>query len=392
MKIIIQVYLYAIKVIAVDNVYKGNDFMTIIVIFGTRPEAIKMCPLILKLKMETNIKCIVCLTGQHKEMLEQVMETFKIQADYNLSIMKDNQTLSWITTSILQKMDEIIEKEKPNLVLVHGDTTTSFSAALSAFYHSIPIGHVEAGLRTYDLNCPFPEEFNRQTIDILAKYYFTPTEETKKNLLKEKVDEKYIYVTGNTVIDALRTTINNEYTNSELEWVGKSRLILVTVHRRENLGLPMERIFAALKRIVEDNEDAKIIYPVHKNPAIRKLAKKYLGDNLRIHLIEPLDVFDFHNFMSRSFIILTDSGGIQEEAPALGKPVLVMRDKTERQEGVKAGTLKLVGTSESSIYYETSKLLRDKNYYESMSKAVNPYGDGHASEKIVEAIKEIYNL
>lgn len=392
MKIIIQVYLYAIKVIAVDNVYKGNDFMTIIVIFGTRPEAIKMCPLILKLKMETNIKCIVCLTGQHKEMLEQVMETFKIQADYNLSIMKDNQTLSWITTSILQKMDEIIEKEKPNLVLVHGDTTTSFSAALSAFYHSIPIGHVEAGLRTYDLNCPFPEEFNRQTIDILAKYYFTPTEETKKNLLKEKVDEKYIYVTGNTVIDALRTTINNEYTNSELEWVGKSRLILVTVHRRENLGLPMERIFAALKRIVEDNEDVKIIYPVHKNPAIRKLAKKYLGDNLRIHLIEPLDVFDFHNFMSRSFIILTDSGGIQEEAPALGKPVLVMRDKTERQEGVKAGTLKLVGTSESSIYYETSKLLRDKNYYESMSKAVNPYGDGHASEKIVEAIKEIYNL
>ena len=392
MKIIIQVYLYAIKVIAVDNVYKGNDFMTIIVIFGTRPEAIKMCPLILKLKMETNIKCIVCLTGQHKEMLEQVMETFKIQADYNLSIMKDNQTLSWITTSILQKMDEIIEKEKPNLVLVHGDTTTSFSAALSAFYHSIPIGHVEAGLRTYDLNCPFPEEFNRQTIDILAKYYFTPTEETKKNLLKEKVDEKYIYVTGNTVIDALRTTINNEYTNSELEWVGKSRLILVTVHRRENLGLPMERIFAALKRIVEDNEDVKIIYPVHKNPAIRKLAKKYLGDNLRIHLIEPLDVFDFHNFMSRSFIILTDSGGIQEEAPALGKPVLVMRDKTERQEGVKAGTLKLVGTSESSIYYETSKLLRDKNYYKSMSKAVNPYGDGHASEKIVEAIKEIYNL
>lgn len=392
MKTIIQVYLYAIKVIAVDNVYKGNDFMTIIVIFGTRPEAIKMCPLILKLKMETNIKCIVCLTGQHKEMLEQVMETFKIQADYNLSIMKDNQTLSWITTSILQKMDEIIEKEKPNLVLVHGDTTTSFSAALSAFYHSIPIGHVEAGLRTYDLNCPFPEEFNRQTIDILAKYYFTPTEETKKNLLKEKVDEKYIYVTGNTVIDALRTTINNEYTNSELEWVGKSRLILVTVHRRENLGLPMERIFAALKRIVEDNEDVKIIYPVHKNPAIRKLAKKYLGDNLRIHLIEPLDVFDFHNFMSRSFIILTDSGGIQEEAPALGKPVLVMRDKTERQEGVKAGTLKLVGTSESSIYYETSKLLRDKNYYESMSKAVNPYGDGHASEKIVEAIKEIYNL
>ena len=392
MKIIIQVYLYAIKVIAVDNVYKGNDFMTIIVIFGTRPEAIKMCPLILKLKMETNIKCIVCLTGQHKEMLEQVMETFKIQADYNLSIMKDNQTLSWITTSILQKMDEIIEKEKPNLVLVHGDTTTSFSAALSAFYHSIPIGHVEAGLRTYDLNCPFPEEFNRQTIDILAKYYFTPTEETKKNLLKERVDEKYIYVTGNTVIDALRTTINNEYTNSELEWVGKSRLILVTVHRRENLGLPMERIFAALKRIVEDNEDVKIIYPVHKNPAIRKLAKKYLGDNLRIHLIEPLDVFDFHNFMSRSFIILTDSGGIQEEAPALGKPVLVMRDKTERQEGVKAGTLKLVGTSESSIYYETSKLLRDKNYYESMSKAVNPYGDGHASEKIVEAIKEIYNL
>ena len=349
----------------------------VLVIFGTRPEAIKMCPLVLQLKKRRNIETVVCLTGQHKEMLIQVMNAFEIVEDYNLSM---------ITSAVLNGIEEVLDKEKPNVVLVHGDTTTSFAAGLVSFYHQVPIGHIEAGLRTYNLHSPYPEEFNRQAVDILSEFYFAPTKQAKENLLREGKDESKIAITGNTVIDALRYTVKDSYKNADLEWAKGSKLILLTAHRRENIGRPMESMFQAIRRIVEDNESVKIIYPIHKNPLVRVIAHRYLANHERIRLIEPLDVLDFHNFMKNSYLILTDSGGVQEEAPALGKPVLVMRETTERPEGVDAGTLKLVGTDGCRIYKETCELLNNKEMYETMSKASNPYGDGHASERIVDIL------
>lgn len=364
--------------------------MKIITIFGTRPEAIKMCPVIKELNKRPEIECKVCLTGQHKEMLQQVMDLFDIQADYNLQIMKQNQTLSMITSDVLNGLDLVFEKEQPDLVLVHGDTSSSFAAALSAFYHHIPIGHVEAGLRTYNMQSPYPEEFNRQAVDLITDIYFAPTELAKKQLLNEGKDKTKIFVTGNTVIDALKTTVSNEYHNEILDWCKDSKMILLTAHRRENIGTPMEQIFEAVKMIVENNKNVKVIYPIHKNPKVRNIANRMFEGCDRIKLIEPLDVYDFHNFMDRSYLILTDSGGIQEEAPALGKPVLVMRDTTERPEGVEAGTLKLVGTDEDAIVLETEKLLSDVNAYTSMSSALNPYGDGNASKRIVDIIQKVF--
>ena len=360
--------------------------MKVIAIFGTRPEAIKMCPLILQLKKTEQIECVVCLTGQHREMLNQVMDIFAIRADYNLDIMRPEQTLSSITTDVLNKLGAVLETEKPDLMLVHGDTTTSFAAALAGFYRSIPVGHVEAGLRTYNMYSPYPEEFNRQAVDLVTELYFAPTEQARFNLLKEGKKPEKIYVTGNTVIDALSTTIRDDYQNENLNWCDGSKLILLTAHRRENLGEQMKHMFCAIRRIIEEHSDIKVIYPIHKNPNVRKIAQEVLSGVERIRLIEPLDVVDFHNFMARSYIILTDSGGIQEEAPSLGKPVLVMRDTTERPEGIAAGTLKLVGTTEETIYHEIKKLLMDDVLYQTMSKVVNPYGDGHASERIVQAI------
>ena len=364
--------------------------MKIITIFGTRPEAIKMCPVIKELNKRPEIECKVCLTGQHKEMLQQVMDLFDIQADYNLQIMKQNQTLSMITSDVLNGLDSVFEKEQPDLVLVHGDTSSSFAAALSAFYHHIPIGHVEAGLRTYNMQSPYPEEFNRQAVDLITDIYFAPTEQAKKQLLNEGKDENKIFVTGNTVIDALKTTVSEEYQSDVLDWCKGSKIILLTAHRRENIGTPMEHIFEAVKMIVENNKDVKVIYPIHKNPKVRNISNRMFEGCDRIKLIEPLDVYDFHNFMDRSYLILTDSGGIQEEAPALGKPVLVMRDTTERPEGVEAGTLKLVGTNEDAIVLETEKLLSDVNAYTSMSNAMNPYGDGNASKRIVDIIQKVF--
>lgn len=355
-------------------------------IFGTRPEAVKMCPLILELQKHEQIISKVCLTGQHREMLNQVMELFGIQADCNLDIMGKNQTLSQITVSILEGLGKFLDEEKPDLLLVHGDTSTSFAAALAGFYRQIPVGHVEAGLRTYHLNSPYPEEFNRQAVDLVADLYFAPTELAKKHLLEEKKDPGHIFVTGNTVIDALKRTVTGNYTHEHLDWAEGSKLILFTSHRRESIGEPMRHMFRAARRIVQDFPNVKLLYPLHKNPRVREIACDILGRDERIRLIEPLDIYDFHNFMARSFLIMTDSGGIQEEAPALGKPVLVMRDTTERPEGVKAGTLKLVGTREIVIYREAEKLLTEENSYQAMCHAVNPYGDGHASERIVEAI------
>ncbi len=360
----------------------------ILTVFGTRPEAIKMCPLILELKKSAELECIVCLTGQHREMLMQVMNIFKIQYDYNLDIMEQNQSLSRITVNVLNKLGEVLETENPDLILVHGDTSTSFAAALAGFYRGIPVGHVEAGLRTYNMYSPYPEEFNRQAVDLVAQLYFAPTEQSRQNLLKEGKDSDKIYVTGNTVIDALSLTVRADYQNENLDWCSDSRLILLTAHRRENLGEPMKNMFRAIRQVIEEYEDIKVIYPVHKNPKVRQAAQEILSGIDRIRLIEPLDVVDFHNFMARSYIILTDSGGIQEEAPSLGKPVLVMRDTTERPEGIEAGTLKLVGTTEDVIYREIKKLLVDDKAYEAMSNAVNPYGDGHASERIAEAVSK----
>ncbi len=358
----------------------------IITIFGTRPEAIKMCPLVLQLKQNPQIQCLVVLTGQHGEMLDQVMEAFGIKEDYNLAIMKPNQTLAGITTGVLQGLDDILEKECPDIVLVHGDTSTSFAAALACFYKRIPVGHVEAGLRTYDMASPYPEEFNRQAVDLIADLYFAPTKLAEENLLKEGKRKGQIIVTGNTVIDALQTTVQSDYNSADLEWVSDSRMILLTAHRRENLGTPMREMFSGIRRILEEFADVKVIYPVHRNPKVREAAQDILGGMERVRLVEPLDVLDFHNYMKKSFLILTDSGGIQEEAPALGKPVLVMRDTTERPEGVEAGTLKLVGTKADKIYEETRRLLVDQEEYSNMSRAVNPYGDGHASERIEEAL------
>lgn len=364
--------------------------MKVFMIFGTRPEAVKMCPLALRLKSMENIDCHICLTGQHKEMLEQVMEIFRLEADYNLGIMKPAQTLCNITADIVKGLEPVLIQEKPDLILVHGDTSSSFAAALAGFYRGIPIGHVEAGLRTYNMHSPYPEEFNRQAVDLVTWLYFAPTEGARNNLLKEGKNRKQIFVTGNTVIDALKLTVREDYQHEHMKWIKGSRLILFTAHRRENQGEPLNNIFRALKRIVRDFQDVKVIYPIHKNPSIRKAAGEILGEEKRIRITEPLDVVDFHNYMARSYLILTDSGGIQEEAPSLGKPVLVMRDTTERPEGLAAGTLKLVGTKEEDIYQAAKRLLTDRQEYTAMSKAVNPYGDGHASERIADIILRWY--
>ena len=361
-------------------------------IFGTRPEAIKMAPLVKELERRKEIESIVCVTAQHREMLDQVLNTFDIKPDYDLNIMKQGQSLADVTTRALVGLEEVIKDVKPDIVLVHGDTTTTFAGALAAFYNQVAIGHVEAGLRTYDKYSPYPEEMNRQMVDRLSDMYFAPTEISKNNLLKENIDESKIYITGNTAIDAMSTTVDENYTHPELDWINAGeRMILLTAHRRENLGEPMRHIFRAIKRVVDEFSDVKVIYPIHMNPKVREVANEVFGDADRVKLIEPLEVFDFHNFQNKSYIILTDSGGIQEEAPSLGKPVLVLRDTTERPEGIKARTLKLVGTDEDVIYEETKKLLLDKKEYEKMSKASNPYGDGHASERIVDAIIQYFN-
>ena len=360
----------------------------VMLVFGTRPEAIKMCPLVNELKSRPEFTTVVCTTGQHKSMLEQVMRAFHVEADYDLAIMKQGQTLFDVTRAILSRIPEVLEKEKPDVVLVHGDTSTTFTTALACFYMRIPVGHVEAGLRTYDLYSPYPEEFNRQAVGILAKYNFAPTETARDNLLREGKNPDSIFVTGNTAIDALRTTVTEHYTQENLTWAAGSRLILLTAHRRENLGQPMHEMFRAIRRIMEEYEDVKLIYPIHMNPQVRKIAAEELTGCDRIRLIEPLDVLDFHNFMAASYLILTDSGGIQEEAPSLGKPVLVMRDTTERPEGIAAGTLKLVGTKEEPIYQNIKLLLEDAQAYKKMSQASNPYGDGYASARIADILRD----
>ena len=361
----------------------------ILLVFGTRPEAIKMCPLVNELKTRNNIETRVCVTGQHRQMLDQVLDAFQVIPDYDLSVMKEKQTLFDITTNILNCIGDVLKKEQPDIVLVHGDTSTTFAAALACYYMQIPVGHVEAGLRTHNIYSPYPEEFNRQAVSIIARYHFAPTELTRQNLIHEGKRPDTIFVTGNTAIDALKTTIRKDYSHPELEWVGDSRLILITAHRRENLGQPMQHMFRAIRRVMDEHPDVKAIYPIHLNPLVRETARSILGDDERIHIIEPLEVLDFHNFLSRSYLILTDSGGIQEEAPSLGKPVLVMRDTTERPEGVSAGTLKLVGTDEESIYISFKSLLEDSEIYERMSMASNPYGDGFASKRIADILLSI---
>lgn len=360
----------------------------VMLVFGTRPEAIKMCPLVNELKTRDNVQTIVCVTGQHRQMLDQVLEAFQVIPDYDLSIMKDKQTLFDITTNILNRIKSVLDEVKPDVVLVHGDTSTTFVTALACFYLQIPVGHVEAGLRTYNIYSPYPEEFNRQAASIISQYNFAPTELSKQNLLREGKKPESIYVTGNTAIDALRTTVKKDYNHPELDWVGDSRLIMITAHRRENLGEPMRHMFRAIRRVMDEHPDVKAIYPIHMNPIVRETANEILGDDDRIHIIEPLEVLDFHNFLSRSYLILTDSGGIQEEAPSLGKPVLVMRDTTERPEGIKAGTLKLVGTEEEIIYQNFKLLLDNKAEYEKMSKASNPYGDGFACRRIADILEK----
>lgn len=358
----------------------------VMLVFGTRPEAIKMCPLVNELKTRKNIETVVCVTGQHRQMLDQVLDAFHVVPNYDLSIMKDKQTLFDITTNILNRIKAVLEEVKPDVVLVHGDTSTTFVTALACFYLQIPVGHVEAGLRTYNIYSPYPEEFNRQAVSIISQYNFAPTELSKQNLLKEGKKPETIYVTGNTAIDALKTTVREDYTHPELEWAKDSRMILITAHRRENLGEPMQHMFRAIRRVMDEHPDVKAIYPIHMNPVVRETANTILGNDERIHIIEPLDVLDFHNFMARSFLILTDSGGIQEEAPSLGKPVLVMRDTTERPEGIDAGTLKLVGTDEKVIYRNFKQLLEDPSEYAKMSNASNPYGDGFACKRIADTI------
>lgn len=359
----------------------------VMLVFGTRPEAIKMCPLANELKTRDTIKTIVCVTGQHRQMLDQVLNAFNVEPDYDLSIMKDKQTLFDITTNILNRIKEVLECIKPDVVLVHGDTSTTFVTALACFYMQIPVGHVEAGLRTYNIYSPYPEEFNRQAVGIISQYNFAPTELSKNNLLKEGKKPESIFVTGNTAIDALKTTVRADYSHPELEWAKGSRLIIITAHRRENLGEPMHHMFRAIRRIMEEHLDVKAIYPIHMNPLVRQAAEKELSGCDRIHIIEPLDVLDFHNFLAHSYMILTDSGGIQEEAPSLGKPVLVMRDTTERPEGIKAGTLKLVGTDEEVIYENFKQLLESIEEYDQMSHASNPYGDGFASKRIADILE-----
>lgn len=362
----------------------------VMTIFGTRPEAIKMAPLVKELQARKEIKCIVCVTAQHRQMLDQVLNVFNIIPDYDLNIMQQGQTLSDITSKALKGLEEIINKEKPNIVLVHGDTTTTFAGALAAYYCQTDIGHVEAGLRTWNKYSPYPEEMNRQLVGVLADMHFAPTEKSKQSLLNEGKKAETIYVTGNTAIDALSTTVSANYKHELFDWLGKDRLILLTAHRRENLGEPMRNMFKAIKRIVTEMPDVKVIYPVHLNPKVNSIANEILGNNERIKLISPLDVIDFHNFINKAYIILTDSGGIQEEAPSLKKPVLVLRNTTERPEGIDAGTLKLTGTDEETIYKLTKELLTNKCEYEKMSKASNPYGDGRASIRIADAIIKKY--
>ena len=358
----------------------------IMLVFGTRPEAIKMCPLVKELKTRKNVETLVCVTGQHRGMLQQVLDAFGVVPDYDLAIMQDRQTLFDITTRVLQGMKDVLEKERPDAVLVHGDTSTTFAAALACFYLQIPVGHVEAGLRTYNLLSPYPEEFNRQCVSILANWNFAPTPLSRDNLIREGKKPESIYVTGNTVIDALKTTVRENFSHPDLEWAGDSRLILLTAHRRENLGKPMHAMFRAIRRVVEEHEDVKALYPIHMNPVVREAADEELSGCDRIKLTEPLEVLDCHNLMARSYLILTDSGGIQEEAPSLGKPVLVMRDTTERPEGIQAGTLKLVGTDEETIYREFTRLLDDRQAYDRMAHAENPYGNGHACERIADIL------
>lgn len=360
----------------------------VMLVFGTRPEAIKMCPLVNELKSRDKMEVVVCVTGQHRQMLDQVLKAFDVEPDFDLSVMKDKQTLFDVTINILERIKEVLESVKPDVVLVHGDTSTTFVTSLACFYLQIPVGHVEAGLRTYDIYSPYPEEFNRQAVSIISKYNFAPTEMAKQNLLKEGKKEENIYVTGNTVIDALKTTVKDSYANPHLEWAKDSRLIMITAHRRENLGEPMKNMFRAIKRVVDEHPDVKAIYPIHMNPIVRETADAILADDDRIRIIEPLEVLDFHNFMARSYMILTDSGGIQEEAPSLGKPVLVMRDTTERPEGIRAGTLKLVGTNEETIYSNFKLLLENSEEYDKMSKASNPYGDGFACKRIADILEK----
>lgn len=359
----------------------------VMLVFGTRPEAIKMCPLVNELRTRQSIKTIVCVTGQHRQMLDQVLEAFGVVPDYDLSIMKEKQTLFDITTNILEKIKAVLLEAKPDVVLVHGDTSTTFVTALACFYLQNPVGHVEAGLRTYDIFSPYPEEFNRQAVSIISKFNFAPTKRSAENLIREGKKPETIFVTGNTAIDALKTTVRKDYSHPELEWASDSRLIIITAHRRENLGAPMHNMFRAIRRIIDEHHDVKAIYPIHMNPVVRAIADEELKGCDRIHIIEPLDVLDFHNFLSRCYLILTDSGGIQEEAPSLGKPVLVMRDTTERPEGIEAGTIKLVGTDEEVIYNSFNQLLVRESEYNKMANAVNPYGDGLASKRIADILE-----
>lgn len=359
----------------------------VMMVFGTRPEAIKMCPLVNELKKRKSIQTVVCVTAQHRKMLDQVLETFRVVPDYDLDIMKDRQTLFDITTSILNDIKIVLEKEMPDVVLVHGDTSTTFATALACFYLQIPVGHVEAGLRTYNIYSPYPEEFNRQAVGIVSQYNFAPTKLAAKHLLEEGKDPKTIYITGNTVIDAMKHMVKSDYTHPELDWIGDSKLIFITAHRRENLGKPMHHMFRAIRRVLSEHPDCKAIYPIHMNPVVRQAAGEELGDCNRIHIIEPIEVFDCHNFEARSYLCLTDSGGIQEECPSYGVPVLVMRDTTERPEGVETGTLRLVGTDEETIYRNFKELLEDRKAYEAMSHACNPYGDGHACKRIADILE-----
>ena len=360
----------------------------IMIVFGTRPEAIKMAPLVKEIQKHKKFKTIICVTGQHHEMLNQVLSAFNIEPDYNLEIMKEKQSLSDITANILQKIEDVLDIEKPDIVLVHGDTSTTFAIGLSCFYKGIIVGHVEAGLRTHNINSPYPEEFNRQAVGLFADYHFAATDQAAQNLITEGKSEDSIYITGNTVIDALKTTVDSNYNHPELDWARDSRLILVTAHRRENMGEPLENIAKAILKIVEDNKDVKVIYPVHLNPKISEVIDSIIGNHERIRLIEPLDVLDFHNFIDQSYFVMSDSGGIQEEAPSLGKPVVVLRDTTERPEGLEAGTLKLIGTEYEDIVREAQRLLDDEEEFERMSKASNPYGDGYASERIVKILED----
>jgi len=356
-------------------------------VFGTRPEAIKMCPLVNELKQRPGMDVVVCVTGQHREMLDQILDAFAVCPDYDLSIMTQNQTLFDVTTIVLTKMRSVLQQEKPDVVLVHGDTSTTFATSLACYYLQVPVGHVEAGLRTYNIYSPFPEEFNRQATGIIASYSFAPTEHAKENLLREGKVEESVFVTGNTVIDALNVTIREDYHHPIFDWLGESRLIMLTAHRRENLGAPLRNMFRAIRRVVDGHPDVKVVYPIHMNPQVRMVAIEVLGEHDRIRIIEPLNVLDFHNFLNRAYLILTDSGGVQEEAPSLGKPVLVMRDTTERPEGVAAGTLKLVGTDEEVIYSSFEELLTDQDVYNRMSQASNPYGDGTACQQIADILQ-----